>query len=184
MIGPGAGQVVAIGTAGERSVGFPERQIGPLEALRQDAPEANVTYAVADDMTGISIPASALTHDGQTGLVRTDKAGVTGIDAKLDFTKTNGILLPVDTEATWEGTLTVPSAGSYWLYLQLLGAAGSLSIDGKQLVGANGMRGAVHGDTVLAGKDGLMPTTDGLDNLRVAVDLMAGRTQLEGDRIP
>jgi beta-glucosidase len=36
------------------------------------------------------------------------------------------------------------------------------------------MRGGVHGDTVLGGKDGLLPTTDGLDNLRAAVDLTAG----------
>jgi beta-glucosidase len=47
------------------------------------------------------------------------------------------------------------------------------------------MRGGVHGDTVLGGKDGLLPTTDGLDNLRVAVDLTAGAHTLalsvEGD---
>ena len=70
--------------------------------------------------------------------------------------------------------MTIPATGSYWIYLQLLGAAGSVNIDGKHVAGANGMRGGVHGDTVLGGKDGLMPTTDGLDNLRVAVDLTAG----------
>ena len=31
LIGPGAGQVMAIGISGERSLGFPEREIGPLE---------------------------------------------------------------------------------------------------------------------------------------------------------
>ena len=79
----------------------------------------------------------------------------------------------------------MPSAGSYWIYLQLLDAAGSVSIDGKKVAGANGMRGGVHGDTVLGGKDGLMPTTDGLDNLRTAVDLTAGAhtisVTVEGD---
>src|SRR4029077_5663051 len=62
---------------------------------------------------------------------------------------------------------------------------GSVSIDGKKVVGANGMRGGVHGDTVLGGKDGLMPTTDGLDNLRAAVELSAGphaiTATVEGD---
>jgi len=43
-------------------------------------------------------------------------------------------------EETWTGTLTVPSTGSYWIYLQLLSAAGSVSIDGKRVAGANGMR--------------------------------------------
>ena len=185
MIGPGAGQVVAIGTAGERSVGFPWRQVGPYDAMKKFAPDAKITLAVDDDMTGGPIPARALSHEGQPGLLRTEKSGATKVDSIIDFTKKSGSPLPANAEAKWEGTLTVPSAGSYWIYLQLLGAAGSVSIDGKRIAGANGMRGGVHGDTVLGGKDGLMPTTDGLDNLRIAVDLTAGAHKLsvtvEGD---
>jgi len=185
MIGPGAGQVVAIGTAGERSIGFPWRQVGPYAAMKKFAPEAKVTLAVDDDMTGAPIPPSVLSHDGQPGLLRTDKSGGTHVDPILDFTKKSANPLAANAEATWTGTLTVQSAGSYWIYLQLLGAAGSVSIDGKKMAGANGMRGGVHGDTVLAGKDGLMPTTDGLDNLRAAIDLTAGAHSLsvsvEGD---
>jgi len=185
MIGPGAGQVVAIGTAGERSVGFPWRQVGPYEAMKKFAPDAKITLAVDDDMTGAAVPASVLSHDGQLGLLRTDKSGATQVDSVVDFTKKNGGPLAPNAEAKWTGTLTVPSAGSYWIYLQLLSAAGSVSIDGKRVAGANGMRGGVHGDTVLGGKDGLMPTTDGLDNLRAAVDLAAGphniSVTVEGD---
>jgi beta-glucosidase len=185
MIGPGAGQVVAIGSAGERSLGFPWRQAGPYQALKQFAPHARIMCAVEDDMTGAPIPASALSHDGHPGLLRTDKSGTTRVDPLLDFTKKDGSPLPANSELSWTGTLTVPRAGSYWIYLQLLSAAGSLSIDGKTIAGANGMRGGVHGDTVLGGKDGLMPTTDGLDNLRAAVDLSAGPHTLsvtvEGD---
>ena len=185
MIGPGAGQAVAIGIAGERSLGWPWRQVGPYPALQQFAPDAKITYAVEDDMTGAPIPASALSHDGQPGLLRTDKSGTTHVDPILDFTKKSASSLPANSEAAWTGILTVPSAGSYWIYLQLLGAAGSVSIDGKRVAGTNGMRGSVHGDTVLAGKDGLMPTTDGLDNLRTALDLTAGPHTLsvtvEGD---
>ena len=185
MIGPGAGQVVAIGTAGERSIGFPWRQVGPYDATRKLAPEAKITLAVDDDMTGAPIPASVLSHDGQPGLLRTEKSGETRVDAILDFTKKSGNQLAANAQAKWTGTLTVPSSGSYWIYLQLLGAAGSVSIDGKRVAGANGMRGGVHGDTVLGGKDGLMATTDGLDNLRAAVDLTAGAhsisVSVEGD---
>jgi beta-glucosidase len=101
MIGPGAAQVVAIGTAGERSVGFPERQLGPYQALKQFAPEAKITYAVEDDMTGASIPAAALSHEAQAGLLRTDKNGATHIDPILDFTSKSGNPLPANTETRW-----------------------------------------------------------------------------------
>ena len=185
MIGPGAGQVVAIGTAGERSTGFPWRQVGPVEAIKKFAPDAKITFAVDDDMTGTPIPASALSHDGQPGLLRTEKSGETHVDSILDFTKKSGSPLAANVEAKWTGTLTVPSAGAYWIYIQLLGAAGNVSIDGKRVTGANGSRGGVHGDTVLGGKDGLMPTTDGLDNLRASLDLTAGAhsisVSVEGD---
>ncbi len=174
LIGPGAGQTVSIGTAGERSIGWPWRQIGTVQAIAKIAPEVKVTYAVEDDMTGSPIPASLWTSGSKPGLTRTAKDGSTSTDAVLDFTTKAGTALPPSSEITWEGTLNVPSTGSYWIYLQLLGAAGSVQIDGKRVAGATGMRGAVHGDTVIGGKDGLMPSTDGLDNVRVAANLTAG----------
>src|SRR5271163_2453432 len=83
MIGPGAGQVAAIGAFGERSPGIAERQIGPLEALKKFAPEAHVTFAVDDDMTGTPIGAQSLSHDGKPGLVRTDSAEALAWTSKL-----------------------------------------------------------------------------------------------------
>jgi hypothetical protein len=106
--------------------------------MKKFAPDAKITLAVADDMTGAAIPASVLSHDGKPGLSRTQKSGATQVDSVLDFTKKNGNPLPANAEAKWAGALTVPSAGSYWIYLQLLSAAGSVSIDGKRLAGANG----------------------------------------------
>jgi beta-glucosidase len=185
LVGPGARQLVAIGTAGERSIGFPWRQAGPYDAMKKAESDANITLAVDDDMTGTPIPASALSHDGKPGLLRTDKSGAMQVDSLLDFTKKSGSPLAPNAQYAWTGTVTVPSAGSYWIYLHLLGAAGSVSIDGKRVAGANGMRGGVHGDTVLGGKDGLMPTPDGLDNLRNTVELTGGAHRLsvsvEGD---
>jgi beta-glucosidase len=178
LIGPGAGQVVSIGISGERSVGLPERQIGPLEALKRGALDAKITYAVDDDMTGTPIPAEALSHNGEPGLERIS-AGKSEVDEELNFTKSNGKTLPANGISSWKGTLTVSSSGSYWLYLQALGAYASLEVDGR-LVGRTGAtKGAVHGDIQQAGQDNVLPATDGLDNVRRAIELTAGPHEIE-----
>lgn len=178
LIGPGAGQVAAIGTFGERSPGLVERQVGPLEALRKGAPTANIAYAVDDDMTGVPIAAAALSHDGKPGLTRTDKAGASSVDAELDFTHSNGKSLPPNAIVMWKGTLTVPAAGDYWLYLQVLGARGKLMIDGKEIGRTGATKGAVHGDIQYGTQDNGFPTVDGLDNVRRSVTLNAGPHQI------
>jgi beta-glucosidase len=66
----------------------------------------------------------------------------------------------------------VPIAGDYDIDLQLLGATGSFGIDGKA-IGKMGWWGG-HGDIVFANRDNVVPTTDGLDNLRRLVHLDAG----------
>jgi beta-glucosidase len=179
LIGPSAGQVAAIGTFGERSPGIPDRQIGPLQALKQVAPAAQITFAVDDDMTGAPIPASLLSHDGQPGLLRTAPAGKTQIDAQLNFTHSNQQSLPPNADYSWTGTLTVPSAGNYWLYLQALGARASLTIDGKSVGRTGATKDSVHGDIQHATQDNGFPTTDGLDNVRRSVDLTAGPHQIK-----
>ncbi|HYK34780.1 glycoside hydrolase family 3 C-terminal domain-containing protein [Alloacidobacterium sp.] len=175
MIGPTAGQVAAIGTFGERSPGIPERQVGPVDALRKLSPDAKVVFAVDDDMTGVPIPASAFSHNGQPGLERTGTGGVTTVDTALDFTRSNGKALAPNTSATWKGDLTLPSAGSYWLYLQVLGGRGVITIDGKELGRTGAAAGTVHGDIQHSSQDNGLPTTDGLDNVRRAIDLGAGK---------
>lgn len=178
MIGPGAGQVDAIGTFGERSGGLTERQIGPLAALRAIAPDAKVTFAVDDDMTGTAIPRSALSHDSKPGLLRTDAEGKTSEDSQIDFTNANHGALTPDGMYTWKGTLTVPTAGHYWIYLQALGARGAFAIDGKGIARTGAMTGTVHGDVQHATQDNAFPTTDGLDNVRRAVTLTAGAHEI------
>ena len=184
MIGPGAGQVDAIGTFGERSPGLVERQVGPLAALRKDAPGAQVAFAVADDMTGEPIPASMLTQDGKPGLLRTDASGKTSVDAELNFTHSNGRSLPANGSQKWTGTLTVPRDGEYWLYLQVLGARGVLTVDGKEIGRTGAAKGTVHGDVQYATQDNVFPTTDGLDNVRRAVQLTAGAHSIEVESSP
>jgi beta-glucosidase len=173
LIGPTAGQVDAIGINGERSMGLPARQVGPLDALKILSGNRRIQFAVDDDMTGAPIPADALSHDGKPGL---ERAGPEGrhTDPVLNFTVKGGNALAPDTRTTWNGELTVPHAGVYWLYLQALGTDASLYIDGKRLGVTGTFQGDVHGDILQANQDNAIPTTDGLDNVRHALDLSAG----------
>jgi beta-glucosidase len=111
-------------------------------------------------------------------------AGRHQIDAAVNFTLKGGNALPPDSNASWTGTLTVPAAGSYWLYLQALGANASLFIDGRR-VGVTGVyQGDVHGDILQPNQDNVVPTTDGLDNVRHPVMLTAGKHSLKVEISP
>lgn len=173
LIGPTARQVDAIGIAGERSLGLPERQVGPLDALKTLAHENRIRFAVADDLTGTPIPANLFTHAGQRGLERI-AAGGRRVDPQVNFTVGGGNPLPADTSAEWTGSLTVPEAGVYWLYLQALGANARLYVDGRRVAITGAYPGDVHGDILQPNQDDVLPTTDGLDNVRRAVTLAAG----------
>jgi beta-glucosidase len=176
LIGPTAGQVDSIGINGERSVGLPWRQVGPLAALKKITGNANIRFAVNDDMTGTPVPAIALSHDGKPGLVRTG-SGSPQTDAQLNFTGGNA-LVP-NSIVTWKGSLTAPHAGTYWLYLQAMGTNARIALDGKRLAGTGAFQGGVHGDILQANQDNAIPTTDGLDNVRRAVELTAGPHAIE-----
>ena len=183
LIGPTAAQVDAIGINGERSVGLPERQVGPLAAMRQISGNSDIGFAVDDDMTGSTIPASALSHDGKPGFLRTGSTGEQ-TDTEINFTKKSGNPLPPNATVTWKGTLTVPHDGNYWIYLQALGTNASLKIDGKKFAATGAFQGGVHGDILQANQDNVVPTTDGLDNVRRAIDLTAGAHQVEINTSP
>jgi len=178
LIGPTAGQIDSIGINGERSVGLPERQTGPYDAMKKISGNENIKFAVEDDMTGTLVPAGALSHDGKPGLARTG-TGETIVDSQLNFTAKGGNALPANATLTWKGTLTPPHAGSYWLYLQALGTNASIALDGKMLARTGVFQGGVHGDILQANQDNVIPTTDGLDNVRRAVELTAGPHDIE-----
>jgi beta-glucosidase len=169
LIGPGALQTVAAGQAGEQSLGHVERQVSPVAALRT-ATGVDVVSAVADDMTGTPIPAAQWAH---AGLQREDLEGrPLGVDAMLDFTKLRGTALAPGTRVQWSGVLRVPRGGRYRIYLQLLGARAGLSIDGKRVAVA--LLTPHHGDLLQPGQHNVLPTRDGLDDLRCEVELAAG----------
>jgi beta-glucosidase len=175
LIGPGAGQTIATEGGGEMSVGLADKQIGTCQVMKSLVPQAKIIYAVANDMTGKAIPALALSYNGKPGLLRTDmKSKATKVDEQVSFTKSKGNALPEGGQYSWEGTLTVPAAGSYDINLQVLGAGGTLMIDGKNVAGTGSMVGNLHGDTLKAGASNVLPSTDGLSNIRTRLDLTAG----------
>lgn len=178
LIGPTAAQIDAIGINGERSVGLPQRQVGPLDAIKKISGNSSIKFAVNDDMTGTTIPASLFSHDGKPGLERTG-AGAAQTDAKIDFTVKGGNALSPNATVTWKGTLTPPHAGEYWLYLQAMGTNAILKLDGKRLAGTGAFQGGVHGDILQANQDNVVPTPDCLDNVRRSVELTAGPHQIE-----
>jgi beta-glucosidase len=178
LIGPTARQIDAIGINGECGVGLPERQVGPLEAMKKISGNNNIRFAVDDDMTGATVPASLLSHDGKPGLVRTG-SGTPVTDAQINFTVAGGNALPPNSTVVWSGTLTVPRAGEYWIYLQALGTNARINLDGKGLASTGAAQGGNHGDILQATQDNALPTIDGLDDVRRAVQLTAGPHAIE-----
>ena len=174
LIGPGAGQTVAVGLTGEKAVGLPALEAGPVAAIRQLAGSAaHVTYAAANDMEGSPVPAQYLSHFGEPGLERRtwNETSVT-VDPQINFTRAAGSVLPANQSIVWSGTLTVPESGKYRMHLQLLGCYGTLKID-DQVVDKNWFNW-IHGEVTQAGQDNIFPTTDGLDNVRAEMNLSAG----------
>jgi beta-glucosidase len=177
MIGPGALQTIAVGESGEKSLGRIERQVSPVAALRE-ATGVDVAAAVADDMTGTPIPAAQWAHTGgsgpqQDGLLRQDLDGRTqAVDATLDFTTLRGTALAPGTRVQWSGVLRVPRSGRYRLYLQLLGARAALTLDDQRIAVA--LLTPHHGDLLQPAQHNVLPTRDGLDDLRCEVELSAG----------
>lgn len=184
MIGPGAGQTMTVGLTGEKAVGLPELEVGPTSALRKLAGDkTHVTYAVANDMDGESIPSRFLSHFGEPGIERRMwHENAVFIDREVNFTQTKGNPLPVNSNVVWTGTLTAPESGTYRIHLQLLGCYGKLMID-DQAVDQNRLN-FIHGEITQAGQDNIFATTDGLDNLRAAVDLSAGPHRLSIEVFP
>jgi beta-glucosidase len=173
LIGPGAGQTIATDGGGEKSGGLVAEQTGTYQVLQQELGRrgsSGISYSVGDDMTGTAVPASALSHGGQPGLLR---AGG-GVDATLDFTGRSA--LPAGQAVSWSGTLTVPQTGDYWLNIQALGATAGLTVDGSTLttVGAGFSSAPRYGVVHATDGNGPLPTTDGLANGRTLVHLTVG----------
>jgi beta-glucosidase len=153
-----------VGAGGGRAYGFEAREISPLAVLRMTSP--GLAYAVGDDLTGVSIPPTALSG----GLARMPRGGRAGVDAALDFV--GAAALPAGTDASWSGALTAPATGDYMLMIQSWGAVATLKVDGRQR--AVSAQVSTHGFP--RKWTSLLPTTDSLDNGQAEMRLEAGKT--------
>ena len=68
LIGPTAGQVDSIGINGERSVGLPQRQVGPLAALKKITGNAKIQLRRGRRHDRHDRSGRRLSHDGKPGL--------------------------------------------------------------------------------------------------------------------
>jgi len=182
LIGPTAGQLAA-GFLGARAYGFEERLVSPLDAFRRISPRAKITYSIGVDVTGVTIPGSALSHDGRPGLLRQSGAGESGqaqVDEEVDFQGPSALATGGD--YSWTGVLTAPVAGDYTLMVQpvLTGGSeggGTVVIDGR-MVARTGGPGFGGSGMVTKKWSSLLPTTGGRDNGRGTIRLTAGPHQL------
>lgn len=178
VIGPGAGQTIATNSGGEAAGGLLDQQPSALSTLKADTAGtgAHLSYAVADDLTGVPIPAADFSTGGQPGLLRTDSNGRTQVDPRVNFTASNHNAFRAGSTYTWTGNLNITTAGSYWLNIQALGATGALTVDGTKLTTVGGGFSAAPRYGVVHPTDGNAPTatTDGIANGRTLVPLTAG----------
>jgi beta-glucosidase len=186
LVGPGALQTIAVARANEQALGRPQRQIGAFEALQRGLPHVQsggIRYCPGDDMSGVPVPAQLLGHDAapgpaEAGLVDEDlHAHRQSIAAAIDFTRASRRALPARAAHRWSGSVRVPAAGVYEFNLQMLGGSGAIWLD-HQLLGRIAIP-PQHGDVLQAGHDNVLPTPDGLDNLRRRVELGAGSHALQ-----
>jgi beta-glucosidase len=194
LIGPTAGQL-AVGSGGERGYGFEERFVSPLEALRRAGSESSrqIEYVTGDDLTGVPLSGSALSSTGMPGLLRRQTqptSDKTTLDSVMDFK--GATALPPGRAFSWTGTLVIPAEGDYTFMLQAAvgdgaNGNGSMSIDGHPVFTARGgvvppgFGGLDEGPNGAIVKKwaSLLPTTDGRNNPRSTLHLIAGPHPIE-----
>lgn len=77
---------------------------------------------------------------------------------------------------SWNGVLRIPRTARYRLYLQILGASATMRIDGEHRTFTGPLQ--LHGNVLQPGQDNVLPTCDGLDNVRREILLSEGTHSL------
>jgi len=122
VIGPTA-DVLPAAAGTERSRGVGQRTlISPLDVLRQQLGATRISYAPGIDRVGTTVPVAAFatTPGGPAGLTRT----TTAPDGSIIGTKVDPLLGGDQTDLvkgntyTWSGSITVPTADTWTLWLQ------------------------------------------------------------------
>ncbi|KAK3615964.1 hypothetical protein LTR56_026282 [Elasticomyces elasticus] len=183
VIGPNGVQYSHGTNFAERALGFPDREISPLDALKNRT-GSDIPSAVGTDQEGTLIPASALRNlNGTQGLSRNDSMDGTAVDEQIDF----GIAtaLPANRTYQWQGYLDAPTAGLYTISFQrkIPSSEGKTNLDYGQTfaIGTLSINGSeVAAGYRLLGDGGVKPwsnsiaTRDGWDNIKSTVYLSAG----------
>ncbi|KAF2120049.1 glycoside hydrolase superfamily [Lophiotrema nucula] len=193
VIGPNGVQYSHGTNFAERAYGFPDRQISPLEALRNRTGREDIPSAVGIDQEGTLIPASALQSlDGTQGLTRNDSSKATSIDSTVDFSRDRA--LPANRTYEWRGFLNAPESGIYTISLQraIPSAAGKHNPDYGNIFAIGSLsvnRSAIAAGYRLFGDGGVRPwsnsitTRDGWDNIKATVHLEAGQHNISASII-
>ncbi len=183
LIGPGAGQTIAVRQAGENAAGIVSRQTGTYQVLQQALrhdPAAHLTYAVGDDMTGTPVPAPRCRTTAS-------QACCAPTTATAQRPWPPSLTTPALTARRWPPAVVHvdrrperPGRGQLLDQPGLLGAGGSISLDGT---GRSPPPGSCNGTAprygvLRPGDINVLPTTDGLDNLRTQLNLSAGQHTL------
>ncbi|WP_116809672.1 beta-glucosidase [Steroidobacter cummioxidans] len=192
LSGEAAGDVLLIGpTADQLAIGpgisgFESRFISPREALQRSlGSSAPMKHVVGDELTGVAIPAAALTPEGGQGaglMRRASDSTPMGVDAGVNFIGNQA--LPIGQGYSWRGTLKVTESGTYALQVHTWGGTGVLKIDGQPRAYSAAVR---FGHGIPRKYSSVVPTKDGLDNAQYSVDLVAGKAyaiEVEGQAEP
>ena len=172
VIGPGAGQTIATNSGGEAAGGLLDQQPSALSTLQ--GRRARRAHHVrgggrADRRPGARV--GLLAH-GQPGLTAYGQPGPDAGRPAAELHRARTTTRSRQAAPTpGPVTLTIPTAGSYWLNIQALGATGTLVVDGKTLTTVGGGFGPAPRYGVVHPTDGNAPTatTDGLANGRTLV---------------
>ena len=187
LIGPTAGQVDSIGINGERSVGLPWRQVGPLAAMKKISgnSEHQLRSRRRHDRHARSPPARSATMASRA--CNAPSSPPRKFRQRRYANRRRNSTSPPKAATPFHPTPSSPGKARslrrtpavYWIYLQALGTNARISLDGKRLAATGAFQGGVHGDILQANQDNAIPTTDGLDNVRRAVELTAGPHAIE-----
>jgi beta-glucosidase len=164
VMGPTANWTL-IGGGGSSRV-LPFKRDSAVEALRAMSGQANISYTPGFDADGVVIPATALRMpDGTTHGI--EKMAPDGSTETVDVINHIG---PAALQHAgmwyWHGELIAPENGTYQLILQTDGPVARLFLDDDIVISNDG---GVLSDA------SLVPTSDGLRNASVTLNLQAGQ---------
>ena len=146
--------------------------------MRKISGNANIRFAVDDDMTGTTIPSSAFSHDGEPGLVRTGAGAADGGCAgRLHVA--NGKALPPNSTLCGRARSLRPTPAITGSICRPWAPTRSSNSTASACAAPALLREACMATFCRPTRTTLSPPPIGFDNVRRAVDLTAGPHEIE-----